>query len=168
MAPKRIDLGGGMIAYVDGKDAPIADRHEWQLSPGPPVDVVSKENGRASIALGALITELPGLMRLIYLNGNRLDCRRSNLIVCTAEEKALHAPKAQGGSSRYKGVSKAGDKWRVTIAVSGKNLTLGSFDGEEHAARVYDEAARVHHGRFARLNFPNPDGSEGLPAWAAE
>lgn len=41
------------------------------------------------------------------------------------------------------------------IRNSGKVIWLGRFDDPAKAARTYDEKARVLHGEFAFLNFPN-------------
>jgi hypothetical protein len=59
--------------------------------------------------------------------------------------------------SRYRGVSfsKRKGKWFATIRHNGKKIWLGYFDDELSAARAYDEAAKKHHGEFARLNFAN-------------
>jgi hypothetical protein len=42
---------------------------------------------------------------------------------------------------------KGASKWTAQITIDGKNTHLGSFDGEEAAARAYDEAV-------ARLERP--------------
>ncbi len=60
------------------------------------------------------------------------------------------------GTSKYRGVSlerKTG-KWRAKIYFNGKYMNLGSFEIEEDAARAYDAAAKIYHGEFASLNFP--------------
>jgi hypothetical protein len=59
-------------------------------------------------------------------------------------------------SSKYRGVSwfKRENKWRAKIQYDGKQHTLGRFNDEEEAARVYDRAARAQHGEKAQLNFP--------------
>jgi hypothetical protein len=81
--------------------------------------------------------------------------------------RAQHGKKAQlnfpaeGGSgsrksSKYRGVSwvKSRNKWQASIMYDGKHRHLGSFEGEEQAARAYDRAAKAHHGEKAHLNFP--------------
>ena len=55
--------------------------------------------------------------------------------------------------SKYRGVSKNGNKWQVLIMVNNKKCYLGSYPSEELAARVYDIYAIKSYGNKARTNF---------------
>lgn len=72
---------------------------------------------------------------------------------CTPQQNGANR-RAQGGTSRYKGVHKRRGRWLAQIGVKNRILRLGSFDNEEDAAIVYDVAAQLFFGEFARLNFP--------------
>ena len=71
---------------------------------------------------------------------------------------------AQGFKSAFAGVCRKDNGWwAAAISHDGKKHHLGSFDDDQQAARVYDEAARrlrpkgEAHGSGAqlhRLNFP--------------
>lgn len=93
-----------------------------------------------------------------HINGDGLDNRRSNLRVCSHAENRRNSKKVSGRrklASHYKGVSHPSkNRWTASITVMWKTLHIGSFKTEIEAARAYDEAARNHHGVFARLNFP--------------
>ena len=56
-------------------------------------------------------------------------------------------------SSKYRGVSKNGNKWQVLIMKNNKKYYKGSYLSEEIAARIYDIMAIKYFGIKARTNF---------------
>jgi len=88
-----------------------------------------------------------------HVNGDGLDNRAVNLRLASAAQNSQNMKSF--GSSRYKGVVRtASGTFSVRIMVNRKSEYVGTFKSEEEAARAYDKAARLHHGRFARVNFP--------------
>lgn len=59
----------------------------------------------------------------------------------------------RSNTSGYLGVSKCGRKWLAEISPNRQKLRLGRFENIEDAARAYDEAAKIHYGEKAKLNF---------------
>jgi hypothetical protein len=85
----------------------------------------------------------------------RNNCE-SNLRLATNWQNQANRGKRVGAySSRFKGVSWNANrrKWVAKISADGRLVFLGYFDVEEDAAKAYDEAAKVYHGEFARLNL---------------
>ena len=64
--------------------------------------------------------------------------------------------RSRSPSSVYRGVSKCSKdgRWQARIRVKRNVTYLGRFVNEIDAAKRYDEAARLHHGDKAVLNFP--------------
>lgn len=89
-----------------------------------------------------------------HKNDDGFDNRRENLRVATRGQNQHNSGPRRG---RFKGVSwhRGAGKWVVQLMVNRVPMYLGLFVDEEEAARVYDNAARQHHGKFARLNFPD-------------
>jgi len=91
-----------------------------------------------------------------HRNCHSLDNRGANLRFATQAENIHNRRKRKNTTSQYIGVYFRKDirKWVAKIIIEGKLILLGNFDNEIDAARAYDEAAKIHHKEFARLNFP--------------
>lgn len=91
-----------------------------------------------------------------HINGDKLDNRFINLREATNSQNKMNAGKHIDNTSGYVGVffERRIKKWRSQIHVNGKRLQLGCFKNPVSAAMEYDLAAKKHHGKFARLNFP--------------
>jgi hypothetical protein len=57
--------------------------------------------------------------------------------------------------SKFRGVSRKGNRWQALIMINRKKNYIGNFKSEEEAAKVYDEYAMKYHKNKARLNFPH-------------
>jgi len=92
-----------------------------------------------------------------HINGNGLDNRKVNLRFCTASTNQMNRKSVRGSTSKFKGVcwNKKANKWQSQIKLNGVVMFVGLYEREFMAARAYDRAAREHHGKFARLNFPD-------------
>lgn len=75
--------------------------------------------------------------------------------ICNGKRAAAYGRKAgqPGKGSRYRGVSRNGNKWVSQIKIGGEIMYLGVFADEIDAARAYDDTARKY-GKVERVNFP--------------
>jgi hypothetical protein len=72
-----------------------------------------------------------------HINRNKLDNRRSNLrILDSGFDGQQNLPSYKGSSSRYRGVSRNGHKWRAYCRIKGKLHSLGYYENEIEAAHV--------------------------------
>jgi len=78
-----------------------------------------------------------------HINGIRSDNRLENLQLITNLENSSKDRK--NGSSKYTGVtwSKDNSKWKSTINVNNKNISLGYFTSEEEASEYYQNALKA-------------------------
>ena len=151
-----IAVGRGRFALVDEEDFARLNAVTWTaIRRG---DIWYAQH----VVSGLLLHQAVSNAREVdHVDGDGLNNRRANL------REAFGAPNQQNkfkyvGQSRFKGVCpyRDGRRWRANIRTPdttegrGRQTHLGLFESEEAAARAYDEAARRHFGRFARLNFP--------------
>lgn len=96
-----------------------------------------------------------------HINGNPLDNRRINLRVCTRAENARNrGPQKKKNNHPYKGIvfhknRNVNLKWCAKVKTNGVTKSSRYFMTALEAAKEYDKLAKIYHGEFARLNFPD-------------
>ena len=176
--PVATEKHAGMEALIDAADAALVRGKQWNWSPGQPGDrkvgsVVLRINGSPKPSLSRVVMGVTDPAMLVsHLNGDRLDCRRENMVLRTRKQvrRAARKMAAKAGracSSRFKGVhrTESDRKWSATIAIDGQTRQLGRFRSEVDAALAYDAALRELMGpEVVGLNLPDPAEAERLRA----
>jgi hypothetical protein len=144
-------------ALVDPEDYPKLSKYPWQL-----FETLCKtyyaarlDHGRI-VHLHRFITDAPKGVIVDHRNRNGLDNTKQNLRFATRAQNSCNRVRAVKGTSKYRGVyyGKREKKWHAAICFNGKRMHLGYFTDELEAAKAYDAAAKIYHGEFAMLNFP--------------
>ncbi len=159
---RYIPLTRGKFAIVDADDYEWASKFKWHASgqekyPYACRALYYEGKLKKMIYLHREILAAPKELLADHINGNPLDDRKENLREATKSENACNMNlNKEGCSSIYRGVGwhKGVGKWVARITIGRRRIHLGVFDDEIEAAKAYDEAAKIYHGEFARLNFP--------------
>jgi hypothetical protein len=156
-------LTQGCFTVIDAADVDIVKQHDWFAiisgKRGGDVYAATSVDGR-QVTLHRFLTGLPA-EQIDHRNRQTLDNRRVNLRAATIGQNRTNSTKKKRGVSRYKGVHIPFNQvgvWAAAITKSKKHYHLGTFCSEVEAALAYDQAAKLLHGEFASLNFP--DGCE--------
>ena len=84
-----------------------------------------------------------------HINGDTLDCRRSNLRVCTNQQNQWNAKKKSNSKQEYKCIRYHKGTYEIRIRYGGKSHYKYAKTLEE-AKRIYDEWVKEVHGDFAK------------------
>lgn len=126
---KEIILSGkkanGMSVKVDDTDYEKYNHLRWHLSSTG--YAIRRTNGE-TIRLHRLIMNCPEGMVIDHLNGDKLDCRRSNMRICSQEENARNR-------HNTKGYCYDKEKGRWMVRYRGK--FCGRYNTEEEAKKAY-------------------------------
>jgi hypothetical protein len=134
---------GSVRAYVvvDAADAAWANQWRWSLNSDGYAVRTERKGGRQRKV--RLHRELLGLVHGDGIEGDhkdrdRLNCRRLNLRALPKGANSQNQPSNIGTSSSYRGVSwnRRTRKWVATVKHGGKQIHLGYFEDEGHAAEV--------------------------------
>jgi hypothetical protein len=150
---RMIPLADGFYAYVDAADYEWLSRWNWHITSGG-YPARSVKGGQ--IFMHREIMQPPKGMVVDHVDGNKANCCRFNLRVCTRKQNQGNMRKQRGAYSQFKGVSysKRHRKCFAQCDFGGRHRWLGFFASEVEAARAYDRAAVEECGEFARVNFP--------------
>ena len=163
-----IPLSKGFKAIVDKEYEDLVDPYYWFAAPTK-ASVYAKSSGvirtakpQTQVALHNFIVSHyikkhfdPTLKHTTFHNKNPLDCRVANLLKGNDRQAVMRNRRGKRDTeSRYKGVRPMSGKYRAFIFDGQDNISLGSFDTEQDAAMIYDDAALVVFGASSHFNFP--------------
>jgi hypothetical protein len=154
MASVSIPIVGGSV-LVDEEDAHFLSERVWHVAVGSGGLKYAKSG---KMALHRVITGAPKGKLVDHGNGDGLDNTRGNLRVCTHAQNMQNRRAVANTACRFKGVTLLSAKrnrakpFMAAIEANGERVYLGTFLTAEDAAKAYDRAARIFHGKFARTN----------------
>ena len=153
---KEIKLTKGYFAIVDDCDFEEINKHKWTATKnGTKVYAISTRGGAGRAYMHRIISRAEKGQIVDHKNGDSLDNRRKNLRFCDKSKNGANSFKCKRKTnSIYKGVHwhKKNKKWRSTITVNGKTISLGCYFSEKQASQAYIKAAKGYFGEFARLS----------------
>ena len=161
---KIIPLTNDGHTTVDDEDYDFLMQWKWRWQakgPGGRVIRIIMQDGKThSLFMHRIILEqyqtIEAGLEVDHRDRNPRNNTRANLRVCTHIQNCYNKS-GSGGKSPFKGVEKNSLRWQARISVGGKRLYLGTFIHDIDAAKAYDAAARIYHGEFAYLNFPESE-----------
>jgi hypothetical protein len=156
MRTKTIDVGEGQSVIVDEIDYERISKYKWCARFFGDWIVAGQVDTKQVLIHRFILGVTDPRVEVDHKNHDRLDCRRDNLRIATRRQNAYNRRKALNNRCGYKGVSHpaASTKFKAGITADGKYCYLGLFETAVDAAKAYDAAAKILHGEFACLNFP--------------
>ena len=151
---KKICLTRGKYALVDEGDFEWLNQWKWCWDGNYAVRRLTVNKKKKALMMHRIIIDTPSHLLTDHINHDKLDNRRINLSVCTRGQNTQNSCKSVG-ISKYKGVCKRkeSDVWRARVSYKGKQVCVGDFKKERHAAMAYDLWAKDLYGEFANPNF---------------
>ena len=149
---RQIELSQGEVALVDDADYEHLSGYKWFYrgerggKQGYAVRHGKKTDTKKTIYLHreVLREEVSPGHEVIFLNYDRLDCRKENLRVATKEEARQHHRVRCDNQQGAKGIRYDGetDTWTAYRYRSGHAYPVGSFGSKEQAEWAYREALK--------------------------
>jgi hypothetical protein len=179
-----IPLSQNQVALVDDADFPIHSQHRWCYraekngAQGYAVRDVKVDGKDRLCYLHRQIMEPPPGQEVIFLNHDRLDCRRENLRVVSKQEARQHHRVRSDSKSGVKGVryNAENESWSAYVYRHGHCYHVGTYYTKEQAVAAYEQELRKENPdlhaapvRVERSAIPTPAnagdaGAQGLPS----
>ena len=136
--------GSVLEAIIDRADLERAKafRLKWGPQWCPKTKSFYVVGQRNTVFIHRWLTSCPEGLEVDHINHDTLDNTRKNLRIVSCLENKQNLKGNSRNKSGFRGVhwNKACRKWRVQVAVNGKNIDFGLFDSLERAAEVAHQA----------------------------
>lgn len=156
---KLIPLTQGLFAQVDDWRFDELNKYKWYAwKPKGNTTHYARRSGNIRGQKVLMHRQIMGLTdpKILVDHADRygLNCQEYNLRIATHSQNRMNRVHRKEHSSKYRGVTwdTSRNKWIVGIVINRKRFNLGRFSDEILAAKVYNEAAKIHHKEFAILN----------------
>jgi hypothetical protein len=150
-----IPITKGLFATVDEADRDLG-KFNWSAHETQGGYYAARRIGGNRIFLHRVVAQRAGHdicdLEVDHKNGDRLDCRRSNLRPATHAQNGKNQRLSRNNTSGFKGVRwhRHSGLWHASIVVDGKTISLGYWVAKEDAAAAYAKASVEFHGEFGR------------------
>lgn len=147
----KLATKNGSIVLIDDQDFPMLEGYSVVLCNGYPA---VKIRGQIQYLHRLVMGLAKGDKRQVdHVDMNVLDCRKSNLRLCTHAQNLMNQRKRPNTKSGFRGVylhAKSG-LWQARIRINGKEKSLGYYKTPKDAHEAFKIAAVENHGEFANF-----------------
>lgn len=151
----QIQLSRGKLALIDEDNFEYLNQWKWQFdSHGYATRrqwIAGGKGKTIKVYLHRLVMDNPVKNKVDHINGNKLDCIRTNLRVCTHSQNLMNRGKNINNTSGFKNIffDRVRNKWRVEIKVNYKPIYIGRFTNKEDAIKEQIVAEKKYFGEYS-------------------
>lgn len=158
---KLIELTKDKVALVDDEDFERVNSFKWYANKSYTTDTWYAERTpivdgkKVNVRMHRFILNITEGDKIIdHKDRNGLNNQKDNLRISNPSQNQANRSLTKNKTSKYKGVcwNKLRNKWRCSIMLNRKHISLGHFYSESQAALVYNKKAIELYGEFAHLN----------------
>ena len=147
---KNIALSQSKVAIVDDGDFEAVSKFKWYCQKANSNRYYAKRS-TDNLYLHRFILNPPTHQEIDHINGDSLDCRRSNMRICSHAENMFNKRIYKNNTSGFKGVCPEKGLWCVQLKKGGQRVFRKYFKDLLDASQAYQRVAFFYHGRFARI-----------------
>lgn len=157
---KLIELQNDLDNYacVDDEDFERLNAYRWLVNAkGYVVRFEGSSYNRHQTFMHNQVLNLPANSGVDHIDNHKTNNQKNNLRIVTHSVNQQNRKTNSRNTTGYKGVSfsatrKYGGKYKATLGVNGKNISIGYFKTPEEAANAYDKKAVEIYGPDALTN----------------
>lgn len=154
-------LPSGEVFMIDSEDVKCVSELYWHIGKDGYVISTQRNNNDLLRLHNYIMNFIPDSnFHIDHINRNKLDCRKSNLRIVTAQQNAMNKSRQRNNTTGFVGVTLEKSKgiYRARIGLNNRRINLGTSHNPVICAQMYNCAAKMIFRDFAgELNdVPEP------------